>query len=310
VTAAPARVAVIVPCHNYGRFLRECVGSLASQTFADWECMIVDDGSTDDTRTVATGLTSNDPRIRYLWQERQGPSTARNTGLSATRSDYVQLLDADDMLEPDKLRAHIEYLDANPDVDIVYGDATSFGGHRDPGLISPFGLGPPKGRGLVVIERLIARNPLVVEAPLFRRSVLDQAGAFSITLGYLEDWDLWTRCALAGVSFAPFAPPNTRALVRIHSDSMSSAPGSMLRPTVVLRRRFAALPLPPSARAANQAYLARAGIRLALFEFRRRRLLTALVEAIRAIPHVAYATGLRHRLAKALAPLDTAIRKD
>ena len=310
MTARQARVAVIVPCHNYGRFLWDCVGSLSNQTFADWECVIVDDGSTDDTRIVATALMSGDPRIRYLWQERQGPSTARNAGLSATRSSYVQLLDADDMIEPDKLRAHVEYLDAHPDVDIVYGDATSFGRHRDPGLISPFGLGPPSGKGLAVIERLIIRNPLVVEAPLFRRSVLDRAGAFSVTLGYLEDWDLWTRCALAGVSFAPFAPPNTRALVRIHTDSMSSAPGSMLRPTVDLRRRFAALPLPPSARAANQAYLARAGMRLALFEFRRRRRLAGLREALRAIPQVVYAAGLRLRLAKALAPLDTATWKD
>src|SRR5258706_4261497 len=100
VTARAARVAVIVPCHNYGRFLGECVGSLTGQTFGDWECVIVDDGSTDDTRSVANALVSGDPRIRYLWQERQGPSTARNTGLSATRSDCVQPLDADDMLEP------------------------------------------------------------------------------------------------------------------------------------------------------------------------------------------------------------------
>ena len=285
MTAPAARVAVIVPCHNYGRFLGECVGSLRSQTFGGWECVIVDDGSTDDTRAVATALASDDPRVRYLWQQRQGPSTARNTGLSATRSDYVQLLDADDMLEPDKLRAHIEYLDANPDVDIVYGDATSFGGHRDPGSISPFGLGPPTGRGLEVIERLITRNPLVVEAPLLRRSALDRAGSFSVSLGYLEDWDLWTRCALAGVSFAAFAPPETRAMVRIHSNSMSYAPGSMLRPTVELRRRFARLPLPRSAHARNARYLARAEARLGLFDMRQGRFREAAVELAAAVPH-------------------------
>lgn len=274
-----------MPCHNYGRFLDECVSSLTSQTFDDWECVVVDDGSTDDTRTVADALASADSRIRYVWQARQGPSTARNTGLSATRSDYVQLLDADDMLERDKLRAHIEYLDSHPDVDIVYGDATSFGGHREPGLISPFGLGPPTGRGLEVIERLITRNPLVVEAPLFRRSVLDRAGAFSVTLGYLEDWDLWTRCALAGVSFAPFAPPDTRAMVRIHASSMSYAPGSMLRPTVELRRRFATLPLPRSAHARNARYLARAEARLGLLDLRHRRFRQAARELAGAIPH-------------------------
>ncbi len=281
-----AHVAVIIPCHDYGGFLAEALSSLQAQTYADWECVIVDDGSTDDTREVAAEFMSRDDRFTYLQRERGGPSRARNTGLAATSGEYVQFLDADDLLEPDKLRSHVDYLDRHPETGIVYGDAATFGSEREDRMISPVALGAPVGSGPHAVRRFVVRNPLVVEAPLVRRSVLDLVGMFSESLDFLEDWDLWTRCAVAGVAFARHAPRQTRALVRMHLMSMSRDPRRMLAPTVDVRIGFAHLALPPSARAANERYLGRARVRLALLEARRGRLGASLLQLTRAVPNL------------------------
>jgi glycosyltransferase involved in cell wall biosynthesis len=75
------RTSVIVPCHNYGRFLVECLDSVRAQDTSDWECLIVDNASTDDTRAVALPYTQADPRFRYLYLEQKGVSLARNFGI-------------------------------------------------------------------------------------------------------------------------------------------------------------------------------------------------------------------------------------
>ena len=281
-----ARVAVIVPCYNYGHFLAESLSSLQSQTYPLWECVIVDDGSTDATREVAAALMSRDDRFTYLRQKRGGPSRARNAGLATTSGEYIQFLDADDRLEPDKLRAHVDYLERHPDVGIVYGDAVTFGPERDDRVVSPLALGGPVGSGSGTIDRFVVGNPLVVEAPLVRRTVVDGVGMFSEGLFSLEDWDLWTRCAVAGVTFARHAPPGTEALVRLHPTSMSRDPRRMLAPTVEARRRFARLALPASARAMNERYLGRARVRLALLELSQGRVGNTVLGLMRAVPHL------------------------
>jgi len=101
-------VSVIIPCFNQGRYLPEALESVIRQTWADWECIVVNDGSTDDTREVALRFTRRDPRIRYLEKRNGGLSDARNHGLDAARGDLIQFLDADDALLPRKLEAQIE----------------------------------------------------------------------------------------------------------------------------------------------------------------------------------------------------------
>ena len=91
-------VSVIIPCYNHAHYLCRAVQSVLAQTYADWEAIIVDDGSTDNTREVATRFS--DPRVRYIYQENRGLSAARNTGISAAQGSYLAFLDADDELEP------------------------------------------------------------------------------------------------------------------------------------------------------------------------------------------------------------------
>src|SRR3712207_907527 len=115
-TSSKPLVSVIVPTYNYGRFIGQMIDSLAAQTYARWECVIVDDGSTDDTGEVVVRRAAADGRLRYVRQENGGQPAALNTGLRNFTGDYLQILDADDMIEPRKLERQLAFLERHPEV--------------------------------------------------------------------------------------------------------------------------------------------------------------------------------------------------
>ena len=218
-------VSVIVPSFNYGHFLPATLESVRRQTWDAWECIVVDDGSTDDTSEVALAHAQRDPRIKYVYRANGGLAAARNTGLRAATGDYVQFLDADDALEPRKLEAQVGLLERERDVGIVYGDARYFdseSGARRRGLFSDEPWMPEvSGSGEAIVRALLRANIMVVNAALVRRAVIDEVGWFDETLRSLEDWDYWIRCALAGTTFRFLSDADALALVRVHPRSMS-----------------------------------------------------------------------------------------
>jgi glycosyltransferase involved in cell wall biosynthesis len=187
-------VSVIIPCFNYGRFLREAVASIQRQTFADHETIVVDDGSVDDTEAVARDLGA---AVRYIRQPNQGPSAARNTGISAARGRYIGFLDADDIWHPEKLARQVSILEGRPEVVLVYADATYFdaatgqelGRHRERFV---------HVEGRILRPLIEAGNFIPSPTPLARRTTLDDVGGFDPTLRSSEDWDLWLRLAARG----------------------------------------------------------------------------------------------------------------
>ena len=112
----PPRVAVIVPAYNFERFIAEALDSVIAQTYRQWECVVVDDGSTDGTAAVAERYAAADPRIRCLRQPNRGVSSARNLALRSSTAPYVQFLDADDRLVDWKLAEHVRFLDGTPEL--------------------------------------------------------------------------------------------------------------------------------------------------------------------------------------------------
>ena len=120
------KVSVVVPCFNYGHLLSETLESVRRQSLNDWECIVVDDGSTDNTGEVGHSYASRDRRFSLVRQDNSGLSAARNTGMHAAKGEYVQLLDADDLLEDDKLRVHAAFLDENERYSLVYGPMLFF----------------------------------------------------------------------------------------------------------------------------------------------------------------------------------------
>lgn len=237
-----ATVSIIIPAFNYGRFIARTIESVQAQTLTDWECLVVDDGSTDDTGEVVALIAANDPRVKYLRQPNAGLGATRNAGLRATSGEFVQFLDADDLFGPRKLERQAEILRSHPEVDLVYGDARYF---REATPDSPRvewdrPLSTVSGAGEPLLSALLVDNIMVVQASLTRRPLLERVGGFDPSLPRLEDWDCWIRCALTGAVFLydSDAGPDCLSYVRVHRASMSSDSEAMLRTAVVLRAQI------------------------------------------------------------------------
>ena len=115
------KVSVIIPTYNRAALLPETIQSILNQDYQHFEVVIVDDGSTDNTRNVVGALREKDDRIIYIYQEHKGVAVARNTGCLSARGEYLAFLDSDDRALPGRLKESVEILDANRNVGIVYG---------------------------------------------------------------------------------------------------------------------------------------------------------------------------------------------
>ncbi|MET8454382.1 glycosyltransferase family A protein [Streptomyces sp. NPDC005209] len=181
-------VSVVIPCHNYARFLPEAVSSVLAQTFEDWELVIVDDGSTDNTVEVAEGLIARHPdrRISLLQQANAGVSAARNTGIEAAVGRYILPLDADDMIAPTMLEKTVAVLDSDPEVAIASTDVFTFTDDDLPPQVMPL---PAYSRELL-LQRLI-----MFYCSLYRREAWQTVGGYDENMRAGEDWDFWIGCA-------------------------------------------------------------------------------------------------------------------
>ena len=237
-------VSVIVPTYNYGHFLPETLASVRAQTLDAWECLVVDDGSTDDTWEVALAAAQRDERIKYIRRVNGGLAAARNSGLRAATGEFVQFLDADDALQEHKLEVQARYLARTPDAGLVYGNVRYFDsdtGERRRGLFADEPWMPEvSGAGEELLRVLLRNNIMVVNSPLVRRAVIDAVGWFDESLTSLEDWDYWLRCALAGVRFEFLDEAGTLAMVRVHRRSMSQNRDTMYAQLGKVRDKLAA----------------------------------------------------------------------
>jgi glycosyltransferase involved in cell wall biosynthesis len=220
-------VTVVITCHNHGRFLRDAVDSVSRQTFRDFEVIVVDDGSTDDTPAVAPAL----PEIRYIRQEQAGLSAARNTGWRASRGRYVAFLDADDRLLPEALRVGTTCSESNPDAALVSGHYV---------VIDAAGAQVShRYRPCVAADHyqaLLRSNYIGMHAAvLYRRETLERHGGFDPSLPAAEDYDLYLRVARQEPIVCH---PEVVAEYRWHGANMSLDSGLMLSATLrVLARQ-------------------------------------------------------------------------
>jgi glycosyltransferase involved in cell wall biosynthesis len=113
-------VSVIMPAYNGENYIVKAVESVIAQTYENWELIVVDDGSTDQTAFLVKAF--NDPRIKYVYQENRGQAAALNHGLSIAKGDYITTLDTDDWFTIDSLSARVQFLDQQPEFGVVYGD--------------------------------------------------------------------------------------------------------------------------------------------------------------------------------------------
>lgn len=221
-----AFVSIIVPCYNYGAFIADTIASLQAQTHGHWEAIVVDDGSVDDTASRVAELAQQDARIFYLHQQNQGVSVARNAGMALARGEFVAFLDADDLISPTKLQAHIEHFRRCPSVNISYSKLRFFSDSNRSELFTNYGLDSVREQSLLIsgygqetFSLLIRKNRLPLQTAMFRRSLLQQVGLFAVGMKALEDWDYVLRCILRGACVASVDDQAAMAMVRVHPGS-------------------------------------------------------------------------------------------
>jgi len=213
-SSSPPRVSVIIPAYNEAaRHLEDSIKSVLEQTFTDFELILVDDGSTDHTSSLAAGYGD---ALRYKWQPNGGLAAARNTGIEEARGEYIAFLDADDLFLPNRLASQVPLLDENPNIGLVYGQALVFGeGKSNEYLLPETG----KLAGGDIFESLYFENVIPVLTVLTRRSILEDLGGFDENTPATEDWELWLRItARFPVTFV--SGPVAR--YRVHEANMSS----------------------------------------------------------------------------------------
>ncbi|MFN0120048.1 MAG: glycosyltransferase family 2 protein [Blastocatellia bacterium] len=232
------KVSVIVPAYNVAPYIGEALASVEAQTYRDFETIVVNDGSPDDTEKA---LAPYMKRIVYVRQENRGLSGARNTGMRLARGRYFALLDADDMWMPDYLERMVEVIEGTDSPDIVYPNAELFGMKKWEGRLYQ-DIYPSVTP--VTLERLLSRECTVFVSALFRREAPERIGMFDEAIrGGGEDFDMWLRAAWHGLRFAYTARPLVR--YRKRPDSLSGNEARMSQSLIYICDKFLAEQNPP-----------------------------------------------------------------
>lgn len=194
-----SRVSVVIPTHNRSDLLLLTLKNVAAQTLEDLTVIVVDDASTDDTPAVLADWSQQSSKYAYhRFDQSKGACAARNFGIAMTDSDYVCLLDADDLMHPDKLLRQVAELDSSPEVDAAVCQMAHF--EHDPNaaelLWNTFQGESPR-------KRFLAHEPVWgIHAPLWRRAVLDRLGGLDESLPMAQDYELHVRALVKGVRFS------------------------------------------------------------------------------------------------------------
>jgi glycosyltransferase involved in cell wall biosynthesis len=182
-------VSVIIPAYDVAEFIGEALDSVFSQSFTDYEVIVINDGS-PDTAKLERALAPYMPRIVYLKQENRGVSAARNTGIAAARGSLIAFLDGDDVWLPNYLEVQVKRIQADPTIDVLYPNVLMFGGSSEAGeefmAICP-------SNGEVTFERLLLQECNVSNCSIARKETIVRAGMFDESLRSVEDFDLWLR---------------------------------------------------------------------------------------------------------------------
>jgi glycosyltransferase involved in cell wall biosynthesis len=207
------KVSVIVAAFNASETIAETLDSLLAQTHADWEAIVVDDGSSDGTSAVVEAFARGEPRIRLMRQPNAGEAGARNTGIGAARYDWLLFLDADDWIDRRHLGLMTAALAADPGLDAVHcryarvaADGTA--------VVDPYLA--PEGDMFATWAR---RSAFPVHACVVRKSLVDAVGRFDTSFLKSTDWDLWQRVARTGARFG--SVPEVLAFYRMTPNAAS-----------------------------------------------------------------------------------------
>jgi len=203
-----------MPCFNGSRYLRDSIASVTHQSYTNWELVVVDDGSTDDSLDILRHLAASDGRIKIESQRNSGAATARNTGLALARGAYVAFLDADDLWHATFLQKLVQEVEA-AGVDLAYCGWQNLGLSGGPG--QPYI--PPDYASGDKYESFLKVCPWPIHAALTRRQALASIGGFNPRWRTCEDYDLWLRL---GTRSSVALVPEVLAFYRHHEGEQTT----------------------------------------------------------------------------------------
>ncbi|MEW5805352.1 MAG: glycosyltransferase [Patescibacteria group bacterium] len=192
-------VNVIIPTFNHGNYLPQAIDSVLSQSYQEIEVIVVDDGSTDNTRGIVEGYLKKYPnKIRYFYQKNAGQGNACNLGIQESRGEFVAFLDADDLWVREKLEKQLKEI-REKNLDLCYSDAEYFGEGRLSGkkfsdLVEFF-------TGREVLKELIKNNFIVNSSVVLKRSLIETVGPQNERLKRARDYEYWLRTAILKFNF-------------------------------------------------------------------------------------------------------------
>lgn len=208
-------VSVIIPAWNAAATIRETLGSLTAQTHQSWEALVIDDGSTDETRDLVQRFAARDSRFRMLEQAHEGPAAARNTGLAAARHPWILYLDADDWLPPAALE-QLATATTRGEVDAIHGGWARV---TLSGVVQDNEFAPALPDLFPLFADYCA---FAIGCCLFRRELIDRIGRFDPALLTCEDWDFWQRLTRSGARFVRIDEPVNHYRMRLRSGATAT----------------------------------------------------------------------------------------
>ena len=222
-------VSIVMANFNREAFIAIAIESVREQTWTDWELLVVDDGSTDASCSIAERFASQDPRIRVHRQSNGGQARARNTGIAGTRAPLVCFIDSDDVWMPKKLERQIAAM-SDPSIDVLYGEENLIDERGDPVPESKM----TRHSGSVWRE-LLADNFITFSTAMVRRAALDRVGGFDTEIRRADDYDLWLRLSV----FANFQyRPEVWGLYRVGTQQISRDKTGRLASNERILKRF------------------------------------------------------------------------
>lgn len=186
---SPPQVSIVVACYNAEPYLRDAMESVVGQTFADWELIVVNDGSTDGSLSFLHGLAGQDARVRVIDQDNHGQNAAANLAISIARAPLIARMDADDLCHPTRLEKQVAFMHRNPGVGLLGTQICRLGDCKS-GLSSSF----PTDHDGIVDALLQNHHAICNPTIIFRRELFEQIGGYW-EHNIAEDWDMFLRMA-------------------------------------------------------------------------------------------------------------------
>jgi len=238
------KISIIIPTYNYAQYICEAIESVLNQTYKDFEIIVVDDGSTDNTKEVIKPYLN---KIKYIYQQNSGPSSARNRGIKEAKGEYIAFLDADDIWLAQKLELQIKFMEKEKEVGLIFSDMILF---NEKGIIknsflkeklffNKLSIKPLSSTEKVIYDNvfnaLLQENFIPTNTVIVKKECFNKVGFFDETLFSVEDRDMWLRIGLFyDIGFINFP----LVLTRFHETNISANQELALKSRLKVMKKF------------------------------------------------------------------------